>query len=407
MRSAAVLLISGLVGLPAAQARGRAAADPPSAVRDDEHSPDGSGESAERAGAAVRRVQRAIVAGRYARARRALRQARRVAGVAEADLLALGGLLDLHDGRHQRALVALRRAAKLRPNRPGLHLYIARAQLGLGHAAEAKAALQRGRAAGVKIAGYWLLAGRIELALSHPQQAYRVLRRGLTRFPRDRRLLRDATLVLIRLRLFDAARRLARRYLRVAKNSAWAYLALGEALRGAGRHRDAIALLEEGRLRFPEQVALRARLAYAYADAGMVLTAARTFARLSVEHPRYAHAAAELYRRGGRRRAALRLNARVVGDARRLRQRLSILVGGQRWARALALQGSLARAGLLDDERRYLLAYAHLRAGHYDRAAALAGAVEKGPLARDARAVREAAERRAAREASPAAATTR
>jgi hypothetical protein len=87
--------------------------------------------------------------------------------------------------------------------------------------------------------------------------------------------------------------------------------------------------------------------------------------------------ATEALRSRGVLRRALTYNGRVDDDARRLRQRLAILVDMRAWDRALALRARAASFGLLaDDPVAYALAYAAFQTGADDDASALLDSIE-------------------------------
>jgi hypothetical protein len=86
-------------------------------------------------------------------------------------------------------------------------------------------------------------------------------------------------------------------------------------------------------------------------------------------HPDLRADAAELYRKAGEPYRALRLNALIEDQPRKLRQRLGILVDLERFEEVSALGPRLSRLGLLGDEAlRYALAYAAFRTGQFDAA---------------------------------------
>ena len=145
------------------------------------------------------------------------------------------------------------------------------------------------------------------------------------------------------------------------------------ALRALGHHELMSWHLELALARFPaRQAELLPHLAYAHAMAGRPAAAAALFERAWRISGQWAFEAADQHRVAGRTEAALRLNARVPDPERRLPQRLLILTEGARFERAAALAGALERAGLLDARARYRLALSHLATGQLDRARAMA-----------------------------------
>ena len=325
--------------------------------------------------AGLREVRRLIVEGRYGKAEARLARVKRLPGVAPVDVLSLQGLIDLQLGRYRRAAGRFREVLALRATKVAVWLYLGQARYSLKDYRGALEALRRGEKVGQKMAGYWVLRGRCLLKLKRPHEAYLTFAAALQRFPGDRQLQREHVLALVELKLFSTALGQGRQYLRRVPDDPAGYLLLGEALRRAGDLQGAARILEQGRLRFADDLQILVRLAYTYAGKGMPVTAARLFERASLRDPAQAHAAAEQYRLGRRFRDALRLNGRVTDRERKLRQRLALLVAAGRWQLAATLDRDLRAAGALDDAGRYLLAYAKLRAGSLAEADALAAAI--------------------------------
>ncbi|MEM7055194.1 MAG: hypothetical protein AAF446_11730, partial [Pseudomonadota bacterium] len=66
---------------------------------------------------------------------------------------------------------------------------------------------------------------------------------------------------------------------------------------------------------------------------------------------------------------ALSLNAQVIDQSRKLKQRLAIFVELGRFDQAAGMHNDLTRVGLLEDEDiRYALAFAYFRIGDFDQA---------------------------------------
>ncbi len=255
-------------------------------------------------------------------------------------------------------------------------------------------ALLRGELAGGKLPAYFRLLAQAQERAGRAEAAFETLEEGWRRFPDRPELLRQQALLLVAQGLFLAALDRASQYLARRPDDRAAHLVLGEALRSAGRPREAAVLLEEAALRFEDDAEVAARLALAYARAGHHLASGRLFARAVDLGGDYAYEAAEELRAAGRLSEALRYNARVPDAPRRLRQRLATHLAAERFARAAALDGPLAAAGALDDVTSYRLAYAHLRAGDLDRAEALCGRVEDPGLAPDVARLLEAVDER-------------
>jgi tetratricopeptide (TPR) repeat protein len=325
----------------------------------------------------LKRVQRHLLAGDLDRAEAALVQVRKHPAATKASVLSLEGLIDLQRGRYRAAASRFRKVLKLQATKVAVWLYLGQALYSLKDYDGALRALGRGRKVGAKMPGYWVLKERCLLSLKRPHRAYVVVQQALQRFPDDPQLLREQALILVELKLFSAALRQGRRYLRKVPDDPYSYLILGEALRKAGGRDGAIQVLEQGRIRFPGSLEILARLAFTYAEKRMPVTAGRLFERASALDPALAYEAAEQYRIGSKLRDALRLNGMIVDQRRKLRQRLAILVAAERWHLTAALEEPMRGAGLLRDADRYLIAYARLRAGDLVGAEQLASVIKE------------------------------
>jgi len=165
--------------------------------------------------------------------------------------------------------------------------------------------------------------------------------------------------------LYQEVVELGRRYLEGAK-SPEDFLALGDALRKSGQLRQAAELAEQGRLHFPDNRELTMLLAHIQVDQQRPLAAAMLIEEVAREHPEFTVEAAELYRRASRHTRALMLNARVLDQKAKLKQRLSILIEMGSYESVAAMAPSLSRLSLLEDESvRYALAYGYFKTGDF------------------------------------------
>ena len=171
-------------------------------------------------------------------------------------------------------------------------------------------------------------------------------------------------------------------------------LVFSEALRKSGALSQATMLLEQSRLRYPDNPEIPVRQAAVALDSGQPLTAAR-FLQVAAEYDNaYALDAAELFRRAGQLESALYMNARVLDPTEKVRQRFGLLLDAQDFERALALQPRLSRLGLTrEDSVAYGLAYARFRIGDTEGAEALLTGISDPDLFQKATALRAAMER--------------
>lgn len=241
---------------------------------------------------------------------------------------------------------------------PFLYVLLAQAHLKDDAPAEARGALDRAGEAGDRLAGTWLLRARIAEALEDDVAAWAALEEGGRRFPEDVAFVNHQVAKLVELGLYQEAMVRGRTLLEAEDAGPDEVLVLAEALRRAGEHRSAAQILEEGRLRYPEEHGLTVSLGFAYLAADMPLAAGELFLRASAEDPASAVDAAEAFRRAGQLQRALYANTLVPEADVKARQRLGLLMEAQDYERAVALQPRLARLGLLEEDAlTYALAW--------------------------------------------------
>ncbi|MFO8071990.1 MAG: hypothetical protein R6V85_08950 [Polyangia bacterium] len=252
---------------------------------------------------------------------------------------------------------------------PMVHVFLAQARFGNGDYAGTLAALDAAGAAAESLAGSYRLRAQCHWKLERREQAFYALSHGLERFPDDAQLARYRVLLLVEMGLYQQAMEEGRTYLERAEASADDHASISEALIRGGQAEQAILILEGARLRFPASEEIALQLARAYLRAGRPLTAARLFRSEAHEHPELLLDAAELFKKGGRPVQALYLNADVVDQRAKIRQRLGLLIELERFEEAAALEPRLERLGLLDEDSVvYALAYSLFQIGKHDAA---------------------------------------
>lgn len=250
-----------------------------------------------------------------------------------------------------------------------VYLYLAQAHFNRDRHRAAIAVLERAGDRLDALPGAWNLRAHSHWLAGERQQAFDVLARAGARFPTNTSFLRRTVFYLVEAGLFQEAARVGAAYLARAEAGAADYLAIGTALRRSRALDEAIALLEAGRLRHPDDDGLAKALAQALLDRGRPLAAAEVLAPVAERHPALTAEAAELFRRAGHLQRALNLNARVPETERRLKQRVGLLLQQRRYDLVAGMEEALLRARLLADEDiRYALAYALFRGGRHEEA---------------------------------------
>ena len=308
--------------------------------------------------------------GEYERAARAL--GRVDAAAEDLDLAryhTVAGLIAINQNRNEDAVRNLGDAIAAGQVDPTVQLYLAQALFALERWREALAALDAAGPAADALGGAWQMRAQAWWSLGERQQAFDTLTRAADKFPANNSFTRRQVFYLIEAGLYQEAAQLGRQYLRRGDVKAEDYAAIGGALRRIQRYDESLAILESARLRFPDNDAIAKALAQTWLESGQPLAAARLLEQAALRDPNLLVETAELYRRAGYGTLALSLNARVPDQAKKLKQRIGILVQLKRYGEVTGMESALFRSGLLQDEDvRYALAYAYFRAGDFTAA---------------------------------------
>lgn len=308
-------------------------------------------------------------------------------------LWTLRGLIALRTAAYADAAIALDRAVAISPppTDPNLYLSLSRARVLSGDPSGALDAIQQGGAALDAWPARFLVEARAQRDLGRLAPAWAALDAGAAAFPNDSDFARQQVLLLVEMGLTREAGVRASALLDRGQTTAEDALTIAEALRRAGAIDRAMVLLEEARLRYPDEPRLDVRLAAVNVDAARPLAAARLLQRAAARDPSVADEAAELFRQAGQLEAALMMNAQVLDPSEKARQRFGLLLDAGSFDRAVALQDRLSRLGLLDDDRvRYGLAYAWAQVGDAERAGVLLGGISDPEVFRQATELRRA-----------------
>ena len=308
----------------------------------------------------------------FERARAVLQAVNPLAASSEVDLgkyYMLLGLTELELGDHKAAATALEKSVQSGEKEKVVFVFMAQAKYRLEDYKGAIAAIEKAGDAAEELPGMYLLHAQCHWREGDRPSAYRVLEEGLRAFPDDDALMKNRVLLLVDMGLYQAAMSLGTKYLSDKKAKPDAYVALAEALISGKQYEEAIVLLETARLRYPGDPNVVIQLAKAYMQDEHLFVAARLFEHASRISPDLTLDAAELYRRAGRLTSAVRLNAGIVDQKSKIRQRLGLLIELQRFEEAASLKPRLERLGLLEEDAvTYGLAYAFFMTGRFDEA---------------------------------------
>lgn len=332
--------------------------------------------------------------GEYERAARTL--GRVDAAAADLDLAkyhTVAGLIAINQNRNEDAVRNLEDAIAAGQVDPTVQIYLAQAHFALEQWREALEALDAAGPTADALGGVWQMRAQAWWSLGERQQAFDTLTSAADKFPANNSFTRRQVFYLVEAGLYQEAAQLGRRYLQRGDAKAEDYAAIGGALRRIGRFDESLAILESARLRYPDNDAIAKALAQTWLESGRPLAAARLLEQASLRDPNLLVETAELYRRAGYGALALSLNARVPDQAKKLKQRIGILVQLERYGEVAGMEPALYRSGLLEDEDvRYALAYAYFRAGDFAAADRHLAALKRPELFRKATELRKVME---------------
>jgi tetratricopeptide (TPR) repeat protein len=277
----------------------------------------------------------------------------------------VAGLIAINQNRNEDAIRNLKDAVAAGQADPTIQIYLAQSYFALERWSEALAALDAAGETADALGSVWQMRAHAFWAQGQRQQAFDTLTRAAQRFPANNSFTRRQVFYLIEAGLYEEAAELGRKFLTRGDVKAEDYAAIGSALRRTKRYDEALVILESARLL--EMAALR--------DPDLLVETA------------------ELYRRAGYGALALSLNARVPDQAKKLKQRIGILVQLKRYGEVTGMESALHRSGVLEDEDvRYALAYAYFRAGDFAAADRHLAALKRPELFRKATELRKVME---------------
>jgi len=253
---------------------------------------------------------------------------------------------------------------------PVVRLYLAQAYFGQARYEQTLEQLDLADADTTRVPSVFLMRAQSHWELENYAAAWEVLGRGRAEFPdRAGDFARRQVFLLVDQGLYQEAADQGLQFLESGLGTSDDAVAIGNALRETGQYRQAAVILEKARLSAPENVMLGKVLSHVYLDQGRELAAADVMRTTALHDNGLASDAAELYKRAGWLIQALSLNAQVIDQPKKLKQRLAIFLELNRFEQAAGMERDLIRVGLLGDEDiRYALAYALFKSGDFERA---------------------------------------
>jgi len=308
--------------------------------------------------------------GNYQRARNILARVDTRAG--DIDLAryhTLAGLIALNLDELPLAATEFEDAIAAGQSDPVIRLYLAQAWFGQARYEETLEQLGLAGDDATRVPSVFLMRAQAHWELENYAAAWEVLGQGRAEFPdRAGDFARRQVFLLVDQGLYQEAADQGLQFLESGLGTSDDAVAIGNALRETGQYRQAAVILEKARLSAPGNVMLGKVLSHVYLGQGRELAAADVMRTTSLYDPALASDAAELYKRAGWLIQALSLNAQVIDQAKKIKQRLAIFLELNRFEQAAGMEQDLARVGLLSDEDiRYALAYALFKAGDFER----------------------------------------
>jgi len=277
---------------------------------------------------------------------------------------------------------------------PVIWLYLAQAYFGQELYAEALDALDQAGEDATRVPSVFLMRAQAHWQLGAYREAWDWLGKGRAAFPdRAGDFVRRQVFLLVDQGLYQQAADEGLAFMESETATSDDAVAIGNALRQAGEPRQAAVVLEKARAADPDNALIGKVLSRAYLDQGQPLAAADVMRIAAIHDSGLVTDAAELYRRAGWLVQALTLNAQVLDQQKKLKQRLAILVEMQRFEQAAGMEQDLERVGLLaDEDLRYALAYALFKSGEFERAEGHLQQLSRADLFRRAAELRRAME---------------
>ncbi len=284
----------------------------------------------------------------------------------------LAGLVALNLKENALAVAEFNQALEAGQTAPVIYLYLAQAHFGQEAYEETLEALDSAGEATTEIPSAYLIRAQSLWFLGRFDEAWSVLNQGRSQFPeRASDFARRQIFLLVEQGLYQAAVFEAQRLIALSEGDITDALAVGNALLKADQAQEATVLLEEAMLRAPADATVAKLLAQAYLVQSMPLAAAEVLRRGAYFNSDLLVEAAELFRQTGRLTEALSLNGQAIDQSKKLKQRLAILIGLERFTQAAAMADDLKRVQLIEEEEvRYALAYAYFKTGDFASARA-------------------------------------
>ena len=293
----------------------------------------------------------------------------------------LYGMMYLQTNQLESAIASFNDSIDAGQTEEVIYIYLAQAHFGLEQYAQTIEALDQSGETGARLPSVFMMKAHSYWLQEQREQALGVLYEAQARFPANRQFARREIFYLIELGLFQRAAELGVAYLSGEEGTETDYVAIGNALRKSGDLAGAEQFLQMAKLKFPHSINVNKVLGQVFLEKDHFLSAANVLAEAAMLEPKLNVEAAEVYRRAGKLHRALSLNARVLDQKAKHKQRLAILLQMEDYDQVVGMEEALYRNALFSDEDvRYALAYAWFKLGDFEKSEEHLGALTRSDL---------------------------
>lgn len=280
----------------------------------------------------------------------------------------IDGLVNTKLSNYEKANKSFKKALRYKGVDRALYLYIAQNAYKLQDYKGSLDALSKVRDLADSKPSVIALEAECNWRLKNKNEALITLAKGIKLFPSEWIFYKQRFNYLVSLRLYQAALKDARVYLKNAKANEKTVLAFISVLRESGNTDKAIELAEMANLQYISSAKVTVLLAHLYMDKEMLVTAAELFDEASIEDRAYTKEAAEMMRRAHQFIIALYKNSQMLDMKEKLKQRVAIYIEFGAYERIIVSEKALRRSGLIEDETiRYALAYSYYMVHSFEK----------------------------------------
>lgn len=250
-----------------------------------------------------------------------------------------------------------------------LYMYLSQSYYKIKDYKNTVVSLNKAGERGKNRAALYTLRAECYWKIKEHSNAINALNKGISLFPNDTTLLKQKFYYYADLKLYQAAIKASKAYMKKSGSGVAEYVTLAQMLIGANQINSAIILLEEAKLKYPRDSKVGVLLGHMYLKKDMKHTTAHLFEVSSYYDKKYLKDAVEMNRQAKNLSHAIYLNSRNHDKVEQVKQKIAIYLDRGEFRKVIGLKKALKRYKLLDDDNlRYALAYAYYMAADYDRA---------------------------------------